>query len=129
IVIIDGPAEDARAHFSRVRQWVGGTYTVQGPQGPAKVAIDLSIGIAEWRGGFTAAGMIEEAERRGYTTKHLRRRRPPFSGARRVGSGGLGGSGLGGSGRESRARGSGLGGSGRKKGGAPCGTPPSFFST
>jgi diguanylate cyclase len=73
MVIIDGSGNEARAHFNRVRQWVAGTYTLQSPQGVAKVQIDLSIGVAEWKKGLIAPDIIEEADRRMYASKRARR--------------------------------------------------------
>jgi diguanylate cyclase (GGDEF)-like protein len=73
MIIIDGTAEEARTHFKRVQQWVGGSYTIQSLQGPSKVSIELSIGVAEWHKGITAAEMIEEADRRMYANKRSRR--------------------------------------------------------
>jgi diguanylate cyclase (GGDEF)-like protein len=73
VVIVDGSGDEARTHFKRIQAWVGGSYTLDGPQGKAKVQIDLSIGVAEWRTGMTASELIEEADRRMYANKRSRR--------------------------------------------------------
>jgi diguanylate cyclase len=73
VVIVDAPGTDARAHFGRVQQWVAGSYTVEGARGKAKVHMDLSIGVTEWRPGMSASEMIEEADGRMYDAKRQRR--------------------------------------------------------
>jgi diguanylate cyclase (GGDEF)-like protein len=73
VAIIDAPGAEARAHFTRVQQWVAGSYTVEGARGKAKVNIDLSIGVTEWRPGVSVSEMIEEADGRMYEAKRGRR--------------------------------------------------------
>lgn len=72
IVIFDGPAAEARTHFARLQQWVGGAYTLDGPRGKAKVQIELSIGVTEWSPGMSAPELIEEADQRMYAAKRAR---------------------------------------------------------
>jgi diguanylate cyclase len=69
IVVYDGSGADAEAHFKRLQQWVGGSYSLGGPHGRAKVNIDLSVGVTAWRPGLTVATLVEEADRRMYAAK------------------------------------------------------------
>jgi diguanylate cyclase (GGDEF)-like protein len=73
ILIVDGVAAEARTHFERMKQWLGGSYSLEGAHGKAKVNIDLSIGITEWRQGTTAGELLEEADARMYATKRSQR--------------------------------------------------------
>ena len=73
VIVFDGSAAEANTHFSRLHQWVGGAYSIAGPNGKVKVQIELSIGVAEWRAGISAAMLIEQADQRMYAAKRSRR--------------------------------------------------------
>lgn len=69
IVVAGTAGEAAQGEFERLQQWVGGRYTIDGSQGTAKVHVELSVGVAQWRPGLTADGLIEEADRAMYAAK------------------------------------------------------------
>ncbi len=69
-IIVSGCAgADACDHIQRIRQWVGGRYTLVGPHGAVKVDLHLSVGAAEWRPGVTAAALVNEADQSMYAAK------------------------------------------------------------
>ena len=69
IVVTVTAGGEAKSRFDRIRQWVGGRYTLEGPGGRTKVEVDLSIGTAEWRPGMTLAQLIDAADRAMYASK------------------------------------------------------------
>lgn len=73
VVVFDGGGADAKGYFSRLQQWVGGSYSLEGQHAKTKVEIGLSIGVTEWRPGMSATQLIEEADQRMYAVKRSRR--------------------------------------------------------
>ena len=70
VVLLDGPAADARIRVDGVRRWVFGEYPLPGG---ARVSIDAAIGIAEWRTGQTAEGLFSDADSSMYSEKRKAR--------------------------------------------------------
>lgn len=73
IVVSASAGGEAHERFTQIRQWVGGRYTLTGPQGTTKVDVQLSVGVAEWRPGMTAAALIDEADQMMYAAKRRAR--------------------------------------------------------
>ncbi|MGD0787844.1 MAG: GGDEF domain-containing protein [Terracidiphilus sp.] len=68
IVLYCGIA-DARAQSDRFREWVCGSYTVQGSSGPGKLRVDASIGLAEHLPKETMKELLARADAAMYRNK------------------------------------------------------------
>ena len=71
IVILDCNLAGAKCQVERMRKWVLGEYTVQraGGAGDAKIPVDASIGLAEWKKGETMEMLVERADTAMYEEK------------------------------------------------------------
>jgi diguanylate cyclase (GGDEF)-like protein len=70
LVVLACDDQGARAHISRIRDWVFGKYTLQAPDDePVLVDVDAAIGIAYWHPGQTADQLIAEADANMYADK------------------------------------------------------------
>jgi diguanylate cyclase (GGDEF)-like protein len=62
LIVLDCTLANAEAQIERVRAWVCGNYPVQGSAGPAKVRVDVSIGLAEFQAPETLEQLLERAD-------------------------------------------------------------------
>ncbi|MGA2806764.1 MAG: GGDEF domain-containing protein [Terracidiphilus sp.] len=69
ILLLDCDRSKARAKIDRLREWVCGNYTVQGPSGPIKLRVDASIGLAEHRPRETMKELLARADAEMYKEK------------------------------------------------------------
>jgi diguanylate cyclase (GGDEF)-like protein len=60
---------DARAQIDRLREWVCGSYTVQGSAAPIKLRVKVSIGLAERLPGETMKALVDRADAEMYREK------------------------------------------------------------
>jgi diguanylate cyclase (GGDEF)-like protein len=76
IVLLDCEVAGAVSQISRMREWVTGDYTVQLASGAAaKVRVDASIGVAQWRPDENTQQVIERADSAMYKEKNLAKQR------------------------------------------------------
>lgn len=69
IILLDCTMAKARVKIDRLREWVCGNYKVQGSDGPVKLRVDASIGLAEHLGGETLKGLLARADAAMYREK------------------------------------------------------------
>ena len=69
VVVMDGGPEEANAYMERVKQWVFGSYTVELSDGPRKVNLWASLGMARSAPGDTIASVIARADANMYENK------------------------------------------------------------
>lgn len=69
IVLLDNELEAARNQTRRLRQWVSGSYTIQGRSGPYEQLVCVSIGIAEFKPNDTVQSLLERADQEMYREK------------------------------------------------------------
>ena len=60
---------EASAQTDRLRDWVCGDYTIQGPCGPEKLRVDASIGLAEHIPNETLKALLARADGQMYERK------------------------------------------------------------
>ena len=72
IVLFCGIA-DARTQSDRFREWVCGSYTVQGGSGPEKLRVDASVGLAEHLPNETMEELLARADAAMYRKKSAAR--------------------------------------------------------
>ncbi|MGO9319038.1 MAG: GGDEF domain-containing protein [Terracidiphilus sp.] len=65
---------DARAQIDRLREWVCGSYTVQGGATPCKLRVMVSIGLAERLPGETMKVLVDRADAEMYREKAASRK-------------------------------------------------------
>jgi diguanylate cyclase (GGDEF)-like protein len=65
---------DARAQIDRLREWVCGSYTVQGSAAPRKLHVKVSIGLAERLPGETMKALVDRADAEMYREKAVSRK-------------------------------------------------------
>jgi diguanylate cyclase (GGDEF)-like protein len=65
---------DARAQIDRLREWVCGSYTVQGSATPIKLHVKVSIGHAERQPGETLKALVDRADVEMYREKAASRK-------------------------------------------------------
>jgi diguanylate cyclase (GGDEF)-like protein len=65
---------DARAQIDRLREWVCGSYTVQGGSTPCKLRVMVSIGLAERLPGETMKVLVDRADAEMYREKAASRK-------------------------------------------------------
>jgi diguanylate cyclase (GGDEF)-like protein len=68
IVLFCGIA-DARAQSERIREWVCGSYAVEGSSGPGKLRVDASVGLAEHLPNETMKELLARADAAMYRNK------------------------------------------------------------
>ncbi len=65
---------EARAQIDRLREWVCGSYTVQGSATPIKLRVKVSIGFAERLPGETLKALVDRADAEMYRDKAASRK-------------------------------------------------------
>jgi diguanylate cyclase (GGDEF)-like protein len=74
LVVLSGNEDSARMHLQRMREWVFGKYTIQGPsKGPVVLHVDGAVGIAGWQPGKSIQSLIAEADAAMYEAKDTAR--------------------------------------------------------
>ena len=68
-VLVFGDSGQAESHARSVRKWALGAYRIATSEGPAKVLIGASIGIAQWNGYESGAGLLARADAAVYAAK------------------------------------------------------------
>lgn len=68
-VLVFGDIRQAESHAGKVRKWALGTYKITTTEGPAKVPIGASIGIAQWNGQESGAELLARADTAVYAAK------------------------------------------------------------
>jgi len=83
ILVLDCALAGAEAQIDRLRQWAFGEYSIPSGNGqgtkshaqePAKVYVDASAGLAQWRAGETMQQVIERADAAMYQQKEIAHR-------------------------------------------------------
>jgi diguanylate cyclase (GGDEF)-like protein len=71
IIILDCDLSAAKTQIERVQKWALGEYTIQVAAGsnPAKIKVNASIGVAQWKRGQTLADLIATADSAMYREK------------------------------------------------------------
>lgn len=69
VVVLDGGPDEAQSYIERVKQWVFGSYTVELNEGPRKVNLWASIGMARSTAEDSMATIIERADADMYERK------------------------------------------------------------
>ncbi len=78
VVVLDSDLASAEAQMGRMRKWVLGDYTIQLAAGAqAKVSVDASIGVVQWRPGESLRQIIERADSAMYYEKKQGKRGAP----------------------------------------------------
>jgi diguanylate cyclase (GGDEF)-like protein len=73
IVLLDSGLEEAKTQILRLKDWVCGSYTVHGKDGPQKLKVEASIGLAERMPGEAAKKLLARADANMYEQKALSR--------------------------------------------------------
>ena len=69
IILLDCGSSEASAQIDRLRNWICGSYTLQGRSGPCKLRVDASIGFADHRSGESIKGVLARADAAMYRDK------------------------------------------------------------
>lgn len=69
IIVFDSSIEQAGAQTDRLRKWVCGQYEVQGNAGKIKLAVNASIGLAEFQPGDGITDLLARADSAMYENK------------------------------------------------------------
>ncbi len=69
IILLDCDLSKARAKIERLREWVCGSYKIQGRNGATKLRVDASIGLAEHLRDESMKGLLERADAAMYKDK------------------------------------------------------------
>src|ERR1039458_10289936 len=69
VILFDCALPNATAHIDRTREWVCGNYTIDGRSGQAKLKINASIGLAEYRVPETMKNLLSRADAAMYQHK------------------------------------------------------------
>lgn len=69
IILLDCDLVNAKAKIDRLREWVCGSYKVQGRNGAVKLRVDASIGVAEHLQDETMKGLLARADAAMYREK------------------------------------------------------------
>lgn len=69
LIVLDGAISKASTQVERLREWVCGSYTVQGASGPCKLQVGASIGLAEHRQNESLKSLIDRADAEMYKHK------------------------------------------------------------
>jgi diguanylate cyclase len=73
LVLLDCGIEHAQAQIERASKWVCGSYSVQGVEGPVKLNVDASVGLAEFTPGESMAELLARADAAMYQNKRAGR--------------------------------------------------------
>jgi diguanylate cyclase (GGDEF)-like protein len=76
IILLDCKLAQAKAKIERLREWVCGSYKVQGNNGVLKLHVDASIGLAEHLRDETMKGLLARADANMYREKAASRALP-----------------------------------------------------
>jgi len=76
IILLDCDLAKAKAKIERLREWVCGSYKVQGSKGELKLHVDASIGLAEHLRDETMKGLLARADANMYREKAASRALP-----------------------------------------------------
>ena len=74
LLLLHGGIVDARAQIDRLREWVCGSYTVQGSAATSKLRVKVSIGLAERLPGETMKALVDRADAEMYREKAVARK-------------------------------------------------------
>lgn len=74
LILLDGSLDKAEAQMERVREWVCGSYTISGKEGPLKLQVGASIGIAEFHRAESIKDLLGRADAAMYKKKAVARR-------------------------------------------------------
>jgi diguanylate cyclase (GGDEF)-like protein len=78
--VLDSDLASAEAQMARMKKWVLGDYTIQLAEGTqAKVKVDASIGVSQWRPGESLRQVIERADSAMYQEKKQGKQAPSDS--------------------------------------------------
>ena len=69
IILLDCDLTKARLKIDRLREWVCGSYKIQGRNGSTKLRVDASIGLAEHLRDESMKGLLERADAGMYRDK------------------------------------------------------------
>jgi diguanylate cyclase (GGDEF)-like protein len=69
IILMDCTLAGAKTQAARLKEWVCGSYTIQGRSGPEKIKIDASIGLAERAPGESIKELLARADADMYADK------------------------------------------------------------
>jgi diguanylate cyclase (GGDEF)-like protein len=75
IVLLEGGKEAARVQSDRIRQWACGRYTIKGRNGPIRIDVNASIGLAEHRPGESSKDLFDRADAEMYQRKNAEQAR------------------------------------------------------
>jgi diguanylate cyclase (GGDEF)-like protein len=74
IILLDCSLSEATAQRDRLRNWVCGSYTVQGSSGATKLSLNISIGLAEYQPGEPVKELLTRADDAMYEHKGIARK-------------------------------------------------------
>ena len=77
ILLFDSTLEEAEAQTERLRKWVCGNYEVAGKDGPLKLRIDASIGLAAHAAGQEMKDLLARADTAMYEQKNAAHAKTP----------------------------------------------------
>jgi diguanylate cyclase (GGDEF)-like protein len=69
IILLDCDLANAKVKIDRLREWVCGSYKIHGRNGPTKLRVDASIGLAEHLRDESMKGLLERADSGMYRDK------------------------------------------------------------
>ena len=69
IILLDCDLSKAKVKIDRLREWVCGSYKIQGRNGPTKLSVDASIGLAERLRDESMKGLLARADAAMYQDK------------------------------------------------------------
>ncbi len=69
ILLLDCGIDDAEAQIERLSKWVCGSYALEGPNGPVKLQVQASVGLAEWTPPETMSQLLDRADTAMYRNK------------------------------------------------------------
>jgi diguanylate cyclase (GGDEF)-like protein len=73
LVVLDCGIEHAQAQIERASKWVRGGYSIQGIEGPVKLNVDASVGLAEFIHGESINELLARADAAMYQNKRAGR--------------------------------------------------------
>jgi diguanylate cyclase (GGDEF)-like protein len=75
LIVLDSGLPEATAQIERLRKWVCGDYTLPTRDGPLRLTLDASIGLAERRPQETLKALLERADASMYGCKEAARKK------------------------------------------------------
>jgi diguanylate cyclase (GGDEF)-like protein len=75
IILLDCGATESGARIDRLKNWICGSYSLQGRSGPFKLRIDASIGLADHKEGETMKEVLARSDAAMYRDKAASRAR------------------------------------------------------